>query len=425
MITRKDILLFVPLLLGISFIVLSVVGYFLADDPPPPPPEPVRVEYPVVTELAADADIDQRFASLSYGVNTFLWWDENYRTWDLENMRLMNFAYAKQSFSWRNIQPNEGIWKWHIADEVIAEALYRGRRVVARIDGPPDWVLVQNPADITESPFNLDALEAYCGTLAARYAGQIEAYQIWNEPNLAREWGEQQPNAESYVRLLAVCSDAIRAVDPDVTIISAGLSPTGTDSPEALPDERYLWQMYEAGAAAYFDVLGLHAPGYKLPPEASVQDALEAEQNTWARFRHVETMRAIMVANGDAHKQIAILEMGWTTDSRPDSDYEWFGVSQETQAEYLARAYAYAAEHWRPWVGLMVTIYMSDFAWTQDDEQWWWSMDEPAPYPTMKVMRPAYYALANMEKISDNPEFSEPERQEGVPVIIEPLPPRN
>jgi hypothetical protein len=28
----------------------------------------------------------------------------------------------------------------------------------------------------------------------------------------------------------------------------------------------------------------------------------------------VEDLRALMVANGDGHKQVAVLEMGWTVD---------------------------------------------------------------------------------------------------------------
>lgn len=420
---RRDGLLFVPLAIGLFFLLGSVVWSLTGHGTST---SALYLEtYPEVSDLAPDAITDQKFASLSYGVHTFLWWNADYRAWDLENIRLMNFAYVKQSFSWRNIQPKPDVMDWSIADEVVAEAIYRGRRIVARIDGAPDWAMQPHPENFERPPYDLDRLALYCEALATRYQGQIEAYQIWNEPNLSREWAEQTPNAVAYVELLRVCSDAIRRADPDAIIISAGLSPTGTFSQDALPDELYLWRMYRAGASPYFDVLGLHAPGYALPPEASEADTAAMGLERWARFRHVEDMRAIMVANGDAHKQIAIMEMGWTTDNRPDSIYSWFGVSQEVQAEYLARAYAYAAEHWRPWVGLMSTIYIANEAWTPDDEQWWWAIDETVGYPTLKLPRPAYYALANMEKISDNPEFSEPARQDGDPVQFEPLPPRN
>ena len=385
---------------------------------------PPAREFPAVTDLAADADIDLKFASLSYGVHTFLWWNETYRTWDLDNVRQLNFAYVKQSFSWSNIQPEPDHWDWSLADEVVAETLYRGRRIVARIDDPPEWAVHQRQ-NVEQPPYDMDALVTYCGTLAERYAGQIEAYQIWNEPNITREWGDQVPNPKAYVRLLAACAGAIRESDPNAIIITAGLAPTGSRDVSAMPDDEYLWRMYEdADVSPHFDVLGLHAPGYKLPPEASLEDAAAEEQDHWARFRHVEDMRAIMVANGDAHKQIAITEMGWTTDNRPDSIYEWFGVSPQTQAEYLARAYAFAAENWRPWVGLMVTIYMSKDTWTPDDEQWWWAITEPADPPVWTTLRPAYFALANMEKISTNPAFSEPERDPNETYYLEPLPPR-
>ena len=51
---------------------------------------------------------------------------------------------------------------------------------------------------------------AFCAAVAERYQGRVSAYQIWNEPNLSREWGDQIPDAARYVELLAVCSGAIR-----------------------------------------------------------------------------------------------------------------------------------------------------------------------------------------------------------------------
>jgi len=410
-----------PLGLGLLFLVVG--GWRAATTNQTPPYDPLAPlpPFPEVTELAAQTPITApRFASLSYGVHTFLWWNGSYRTWDLDNVRQLNFGYVKESFSWSNIQPQRDTWHWVLADEVVEEVAYRGRRLVVRIDGAPEWAM--RPAG--RDPFDLNALGIYCEALATRYRGRIEAYQVWNEPNLAREWGERTPDPAAYVRLLAACSRAIRAADPAAIIISAGISPTGTRNPFALPDEEYLWRMYVAGASQHFDVLGVHAPGYSLPPEASRQDAAAADQPRWARFRHVEDIRAIMVANGDAHKQIAITEMGWTTDTRPDSIYAWFGVSPETQADYLARAYAYAAQNWRPWVGLMVTIYLSKDTWTPETEEWWWSINEPAPPPVWTHMRPAYFALANMEKISDNPAFAEPARDPNGSYYLEPLPPR-
>ena len=161
-----------------------------------------------------------------------------------------------------------------------------------------------------------------------------------------------------------------------------------------MPDTAFLQGMYDAGAAAYFDVLGANAPGYKAPPELdpAAAEAPEYGGGRWFAFRHVEDLRALMVANGDGHKQVAILELGWTTD-QVNPDYAWHAVDEATQADYLVRAYQYAAAHWRPWVGLMTTIYIAEWEWTPENEQWWWAIVLPDGTP-----RPAYFALKEMEK---------------------------
>jgi len=188
-------------------------------------------------------------------------------------------------------------------------------------------------------------------------------------------------------------------------VISAGLSPTGTWNEQARPDDWYLESMYIAmnealgSSDGYFDVLGAHAPGFKSPPERDpAQVAADPDlggQRAFA-FRRVEDLRAIMVKYGDANKQVAILEFGWTSDPRPDSPYNWHAVSEQVKADYLVRAYQYARDNWSPWIGLMSLIYICDHDWTPEDEQYWWSISDPG-WPEFKP-RPAYTALKQMAK---------------------------
>jgi hypothetical protein len=267
-------------------------------------------------------------------------------------------------------------------------------KLLVRIDRQPFWTQPDDELRENRPPDNLADFGDFCGEMANRYRGRIGAYQIWNEPNLSREWGDQPPDPAEYTELLKVCYEAIKAADPDVIVISAGLAPTGTQLPLAMPDDEFLQGMYDAGAAAYFDVLGLNAPGYKAPPETSPEEAAANPDyggGRWFAFRHVEDMRQIMVDNGDSDKQVAILEVGWTTDS-VNPDYAWHAVSEAEQAEYLVGAYEYAAEHWQPWIGLMVTIYIADYFWTpEENEQWWWAITLPDG-----SLRPAYTALQEM-----------------------------
>ncbi len=348
--------------------------------------------------LAPEPIAEPRFESLTYGIQAFLWWSPDARTFDLEMIRLMNFTHVKQIFAWGDIQPQPDMWDWSRADEVVAEVLYRGRQLVARVDHPPDWAIVDPATRPDGIPFDVEAYAAFCGALAARYKGQIAGYQVWNEPNLQREWAGYPPDAAGYVKLLGACYRAIKAADPAAIVISAGLAPTETEPPTAVPDERYLQQMFDAGLSGVYDVLGLHAPGYNNPPEMSPDEAEAAGQRRWMVFRHVEDMRRIQIANGDAERQVALLEFGWHINPGIHPDYAWFAVDEATQAAYLVGAYRYAAEHWRPWVGLMSTIYIAAPEWTEADEEYWWAVTTPG-FGEDYGVRQAYIDLANMEKI--------------------------
>ncbi len=359
-------------------------------------PPPTAAPTPAPPDLLGDEPVIPSFASPDYGIHLFMWWKPDTALRDLGLVQAMGFTWVKQKFAWREIEGIEkGQFDWYRSDYIVEETEKAGLKLLVRLDQQPYW---SEPADNqwqeNGPPGDLQDYADFCGAVATRYRGRVGAYQVWNEPNLSREWGNRPPDPAAYTDLLAACYRAIKAADPAAVVVSAGLAPTGTVSAGAMPDTDFLQGMYEAGAAAYFDVLGVNAPGYKAPPEL---DPAEAEADAygggrWFAFRHVEDMRALMVANGDGRKQVAILEMGWTLD-QVNPDYSWHAVDEPTQADYLVRAYRYAAENWQPWIGLMTTIYIADWEWTPENEQWWWAIVLPNGTP-----RAAYYALKEMEK---------------------------
>jgi hypothetical protein len=338
------------------------------------------------------------FKSLTYGIQAFLWWDGGQVGVHLDWVRLMMFTHVKQIFAWQDIEPEPDEWHFERADAILDEIERRNLKLVVRLGDLPDWAhpsITHDTADFIDAPPDADHVDdwaKFCGTVAHRYKGRISAYQIWNEPNLRREWGDQPPDAQGYIELLRVCSEAIRAADPDAILISAGLAPTGQYDDNAHRDDIYLHDMYQAGFQQYIDVVGIHAPGFAAP-DYGPDDAEREGRGRWATFRRVEDLRKIMINNGDAARQVAILEVGWTTDPREDEGYEWFAVDEETQARNLVGAFEYARDHWRPWVGLMSVIYIAKPDWTPDDEQYWWAITTPDNFT-----RPAFGALTGMAK---------------------------
>ncbi len=361
--------------------------------PVPLPPLPEGIVRPTLA--------NPYFQTPEYGVQIFTWWNLENGTRDLDLVREMEFGWVKQIFAWRDMEQIEkGHYDWYRPDLIVGMVEEHGLKLLARIDHQPFWAQADGGAAPVPSapPKNYQDFGDFCHVFADRYKGRIGAYEIWNEPNLSREWGNKPPNPAEYVQLLAACYIGIKAADPEAVVISAGLAPTATDDPEiAIPDDAFVRGMYEAGGADYFDVLGVHAAGYMNPPE---RDPAEVEADPalgyrFLTFRHVEDIRRIMVEHGDADKQIAITEMGWTTDPI-NSSYAWYAVTEQQQADYLVGAYRWAREHWDPWMGLMITIYMADPDWTEQNEQYWFALNRPSfPDPDL---RPAYFALKEAEK---------------------------
>ncbi|MBI2863434.1 MAG: hypothetical protein HYX94_02605 [Chloroflexi bacterium] len=346
-------------------------------------------------------------ASPDYSMQVFVWGTPNSVTQrDLKLVKDAGFTWIKQMFPWTWIEGRDkGQFEWNEPDRIVKAAATLDLKILARLDISPMWARPKNAdQSLHGPPVNHRDFGDFVSALAARYKGQIKAYQIWNEPNLAREWEGKQPNAVDYVDLLKVAYQAIKAQDPEAIVISAGLSPTTASGAIATPDVEYLQQMYAAGARQYFDVLGVHGAGFKSPPEADPaqvakdpaatnHDASSESARRVYSFRHVEDLRQVMLENGDKNKQVAVLEFGWTSDPRPNSPYAWHAVSEEQKAKYLAGAYTYAREHWKPWIGIMSLIYIASAQWTEKDEQYWWSITDERGSP-----RTAYEELKKMKK---------------------------
>lgn len=125
--------------------------------------------------------------------------------------------------------------------------------------------LVGHPHELNNGGY-FEAFAGYAGGLAALGADAIE---IWNEPNLDREWPFGQIDPVWYTGLLAQSFNAIKANNPNTYVISAALAPTGAEAafPGAVVnDNSYLAGMVNAGALNYMDCVGAHYNEGIVPP---------------------------------------------------------------------------------------------------------------------------------------------------------------
>ncbi|MBN1219274.1 MAG: beta-galactosidase [Anaerolineae bacterium] len=368
---------------------------------PPAEPEAADTYNPTV-------DLDKVMSSPDYGMQVFLYWQEEIADRDLKLVQEAGFRWVKQEVPWREVEGHaKGVWQWDSPDRIMDQIEAHNLKVIVRLGSQPAWAAAGVELPAVSPPDDLQDFYDYVYAVADRYKGRAAAYQIWNEPNLAREWGGRPPNPAEYVAMLKIGYRAVKAADPHAVVISAGLAPTTRNDHEAMPDLDFIQGMYAAGARPYFDALGVHAAGFKsspetdpaivaITPELNNNDHAPADLRRVYSFRHVEDVRDLMVANDDAAKKIVVLEFGWTIDPRPDSPYHWHAVTPEQQDKYLQRAYAYAEQNWQPWIGVMSLIYIADPRWHWGDEQVYWSVVYPG-YPELRTA-PAYYGLLYMPK---------------------------
>jgi hypothetical protein len=188
------------------------------------------------------------------------------------------------------------------------------------------------------------------------------------------------------VRLLGGAYAAAKAADPNVVVVSAGLSPTGVTDAHSADDVQFLQWLYDGGIQGKFDALGAHG-NTQAPCVDCDLNSLPAFGHPSFYFRRVEQLREVMVRNGDQAKQVWLLEFGWTAD-KVHPAYSWFAVSEDKKADNIVQAFQYARQHWTPWIGVMTLWTIADPSWTPEREEYWWAITNPDG-----TVRPAYRAL--------------------------------
>jgi len=299
------------------------------------------------------------------------------------------FAWLVQLVEWRELEPVPGDLFWEYTDWLVRAAEYYGLDLVLRLDHPPEWAIIPGVA----APFDVAAYSAFVGKVAARYRGRVGAYVVWNEPNLALEWAGHPPDPEGYVDLLCAAHAAIRAADPDALVVSAGLAPTNHADAAALDDRRYLQVMYDAGAAACFDVLGAYPYGFAYPPD----DPHDAHDGL--NFARLADLRSVMVDNGEDHKPVWATELGWTTEP-VGAGQGWLRVTKEEQARYLVGAFEHAGREW-PWLERIAVWHLGQVLPAGDEKRGYNLLTEGGTHGNAFEALAAMIAVQRPEPVAD------------------------
>jgi hypothetical protein len=311
-----------------------------------------------------------------------------------------NFNTLKHQVEWQTIEATPGQYDWGELDSIVDAANQGGLKVVLSVQHAPQ--AYRSP---TSGLFPADPskYQSFMQTLATRYKGKVQAYELWNEQNLSRETGSGNVNPSTYLPLLKAGYAGVKAGDPAAVALLGAPSPTGANIPgESIDDLSYLQQLYALNngeAKNYYDAISAHPSGFSNPPDCtpttpscSLSGGFNNDPSFFA-FTRVQQYRDLMVQNGESAKKIWFTEFGYCSNDTPPPGYEYCkSLTGQNQADFLVQAFQKARA--LDYVAAMIVWNLNyQLVVQQSDEKWGFSVlrDDWSP-------RPSYSALAQMPK---------------------------
>jgi LysM repeat protein len=325
----------------------------------------------------------------------------------------LGLQWVKLEIRWENMQPNEGDpILFQPLDNIVAGLDAQGLNILFTVTTAPMWT--RTLGEETGPPDDFALFAAFVRDLAQHYAGVVDAYQIWNEPNIRSKWKSpvHPIGAGQYIDLLRQSYSAVKAADPNAWVISAGLAPTGFNDAynaqvgdlgvNAVDDRVFLRELYATGLADYTDAIGAHPMGWANPPEslcctASVGVTTHFESPQFYFLNTLQDYHAIMTEAGDLTTPIWVTKFGWGTseDLGAFDDINVFVsyTSLDEQADYLQRAYQTAGQ--LGYIGPMFAYNLNGCIVLDlyNTDSCYYSLLDPNGVP-----RPAFAALQSIDK---------------------------
>jgi hypothetical protein len=241
---------------------------------------------------------------------------------------------------------------------VLTTASLRGIRVIFA-------VFPAKARTITSSPSAGGQFTAYLQHLARTYP-TVKDYILGNEPNQTRFWQPQfSANGRgaacaAYQTLLAASYDALKEVDPTITVIGVGLSPRGNDNPRAASNVstspvrciRDMGRAYRASKRKkpLMDELSFHPypksdrdplmRGYSWP-NAGIPNLDRIKQAFWDAF-HGTAQPTFPEGRSRRGLRFRLDEVGWQVGVLPGLESHYFGEETVPTTNEAAQAEIYA-----------------------------------------------------------------------------------
>jgi hypothetical protein len=336
-----------------------------------------------------------------YGMAVHLWYfNQDAKSQTVGLIQQAGFNWMKIQVEWSDIETAPGQYNWSQLDQIVTAGTTGSVKMLFSVVDAPAFYRTPSSGFTPGDP---NTYKTFMQALGSRYAGKVQAYEIWNEENLSREMGSGNVDPSHYLPLLMAGYTGLKAGDANAIALLGAPSPTGANIPgESIDDLAYLQQLFALNggqAKAYFDAVSAHPSGFSNPPNctpATPQCSLSGafnDNDSFFAFTRVSQYHDLMVGTGIGDKKIWFTEFGYCSNSTPPPGYEYCtSIDATTQANFLVQAFQMARN--LDYVAAMMQWNLNyQLAVPQNDEKWGFGImrDDWSA-------RPAYSALAAMPK---------------------------
>jgi len=212
------------------------------------------------------------------GIESEITWegvDSSTQQNDANAMSDLGVTWARLTMSWHDVETSKGNYstkKLSQIDNAVSLARARGINIVMDVYQSPQWA--SGSSDKEAPPQNPQDYADFVHAMAQRYAGQVAAWEIWNEETFSRFWGGTT-NPGAYAQLLRLAYPAVKSADGGATVVFGGISTN---------DWQFVQDVYNAAPdiGQYFDVMATHPYTPQAPPD----------QVNWVDGSHIDLCRS-------------------------------------------------------------------------------------------------------------------------------------
>ena len=302
---------------------------------------------------------------------------DKYASVTLDKVQPTGAKWLREDFEWSVVEPQDDQWSWSRYDNLLIEAANRGIHILPVLAVAPPWAASAwnaLPADRSEyAEYTAKVVQRYgphgrlwrqqqrqcrkgrpdCRLHHGAAALAPSHFELWNEPYLS-QFSADGVDPARYARLVKAAAKAGgRANRRAKYLLAADQGPSGDRL-------TFIDRMYAAvpHLNSYFDAVAAHPYTTGHSPD-DVNDG-------WG-FPRLANIRAKFVSHGARSKPLWITEIGWSTcPSSPRC------VSEQTQADYLARMFELLRTTYSGYVRAVFVYSRGDLPPTNPSEPMFW-----------------------------------------------------